>query len=65
MEFIGEVFWQIVLLGLSGLVFSFVVWKLKGSKADFGDFLSNYGEMLAYASLFVIILAIIIIQSFK
>jgi hypothetical protein len=65
MEFIGEIFWQIIILGTLALAVSFVVWKLKGSKMDFGDFLNKYGELLAYAGLLFIALIIIIFQATK
>jgi hypothetical protein len=62
MTFIGEIFGQIIILVISGTICSFLVWKLKRKKTDFGDFLNRYGEMLAYAGLLFIFLMMEIIQ---
>jgi len=62
MELIENIFWQIILIAISGMIFSFVVWKFMRSKMDFGDFLSKYGEMLAYAGLLFIVLIIAVLQ---
>ena len=62
MKFIEEAFWTIVILGTAAIAMSFLVWKLKGSKMDFGDFLNKYGEMLAYAGLLFIALVIALLQ---
>jgi len=62
MSFITEVFGQIIILLISGMIFSFIIWKLKRRKTDFGEFLNKYGEMLAYAGLLFIGLIIALIQ---
>ena len=62
MKIIEEVFWQAVILLTIGVAISFLVWKLKGSKTDFGDFLNKYGEMLAYAGILLIALVIALVQ---
>jgi hypothetical protein len=62
MSFITEIFGQIIILLISGTIFSFIIWKLKRRKTDFGGFLNKYGEMLAYAGLLFIVLVIGLIQ---
>ena len=62
MKFIEEIFWQAIILLVIGLAMSFLVWKLKRSKTDFGDFLNKYGEMLAYAGILLIALVIALVQ---
>lgn len=63
MRLIEEIFWQTVILGTLGVVISYVVWKLKGSKTDFGEFLRKNGEMLAYLGLLIIVLVMVITRS--
>lgn len=53
---------QIIILFVSALMFSFIVWKLKKRKITFGEFLNKYGEVLAYAGLVFIALAVGLIQ---
>jgi hypothetical protein len=62
MKFIEEVFWQAVIILTIGSAISFLVWKLKGSKMHFGDFLNRYGEILAYASILFIALVVALVQ---
>jgi hypothetical protein len=62
MNFITEVFGQVIILLISGTIFSFIIWKLRKTKTDFGEFFNRYGEMLAYAGLVFIALVIGLIQ---
>lgn len=62
MSFMTEIFGQAIILLISGSIFSFVIWKLKRRKTDFGEFSNKYGEMLAYAGLLFILLIIGLIQ---
>jgi hypothetical protein len=62
MSFIVGFFVQIVILFISATIFSFIVWKLKRGKTDFGEFVNKYGEMLAYAGLLFIALTIAFIK---
>jgi hypothetical protein len=62
MEFMTEMLAQVIILIIAGIVFSFIIWKLKKRNVDFGNFLNKYGEMLAYAGLLFIAFIIITIQ---
>lgn len=62
MKFVEEIAWQIIILGVIAPVFSFLVWKLKGGKMTFGNFLNKYGEMLAYAGIIIIALIVALSQ---
>lgn len=62
MSFITEILGQVIILLISGTIFSFLFWKLKRRKTDFGEFLNKYGEMWAYAGLLFIVLIIGLIQ---
>ena len=64
MEFITEIFFQIVILFTFGLLTSYIVWKLKKKKTDFGEFLNKYGEMLAWAGFAVVGITIALIRTF-
>jgi hypothetical protein len=54
-EFISETLFEAIFLLVSAIIFSFIVWKLKGSKTEFGPFLTKYGELLAYAGLLFVV----------
>lgn len=62
MEFLGEVAVQIIFLMTIGALTSFIIWKIKGGKKDFGEFLNRYGEMMAYVGLAIIVLVMALIQ---
>ena len=62
MNFIIETLGEIVVLIVIGAVFSFIVWKLKRRKTDFGEFVARYGEMLAYAGVVFIVIIWGVIQ---
>lgn len=64
MEFITEIFFQIVILVTFGLLTSFIVWKLKKGKTDFGEFLNKYGEMLAWVGFLIVAVTIALIRTF-
>jgi hypothetical protein len=62
MELLGELTVQIIFLIIIGALTSFIIWKIKGGKKDFGEFLNKYSEMMAYVGLFIIISVIALIQ---
>lgn len=62
MKFVEEIAWQIIILGVIAPAFSFLVWKLKGGKMTFRNFLNKYGEMLAYAGIVIIALIVALFQ---
>ena len=62
MNFIIETLGEIVVLIVIGACFSFIVWKLKRRKTDFGEFVARYGEMLAYAGVVFIVIIWGVIQ---
>jgi hypothetical protein len=62
MTLIVEILGQAAILLISGAIFSFIVWKLRRTKMDFGEFVGKYGEILAYGGLFFIALIIGLIQ---
>lgn len=65
MDFFLEVVVQVVGVAVLGAATSFVVWRLKGRGESFGEFLEKYGEMLAYAGLFVVVIVLVIVQLIK
>lgn len=62
MNFILNSIGQIALLLVSTAVFTFIVWRLKKRKTDFGEFVGKYGELIGYLGLFLVVLIIGIIQ---
>lgn len=62
MDFIIETSVLIVIVVIFGLGISYLVWRLKGQKTEFGEFVNKYGEMLAWLG---IILTALIIASFN
>jgi hypothetical protein len=62
MTLMVEILGQTTILLISGAIFSFIVWKLRRRKMDFGEFVGKYGEILGYGGLFVIALVIGLIQ---
>jgi hypothetical protein len=57
-----EIIGQTLILVVTGTIFSFTIWELKSPSMTFGEFLNKYGEMLAYAGLFLILIIVIVIQ---
>jgi hypothetical protein len=62
MSFIGEILGEVIIVLICGMSFSFIVWKLRRKKTDFGEFVSKYGEMLAYGGIIFIALIYGLIQ---
>lgn len=64
MDYIKELFFQILIVLIFGLLSSYVIWKIRKRKTeDFGEFFNKYGEMLAYASFILIALTIVIVTT--
>ena len=61
-DMVVEIIGQTVILIITGTIFSFIIWKLKSPKMTYGEFLNKYGEILAYAGLFLILIIVIVLQ---
>jgi uncharacterized Tic20 family protein len=64
MDFIAGIFIELVILLFFGLLTTFIVWKLKKKKTDFGEFFEKYGYMLAWAGFLIIAVTIGLIRTF-
>lgn len=62
MKSLEEIIGQLIIILAIGTIFSFIIWKFKKRKTDFGEFLNKYGELLAYAGLLVIVVIVAIFQ---